>query len=110
MGSCLSWNYLWNQGQVDSAIDEFTKAVEFAPASAFPLRALANVYEDRQEWSKAQSFYERALELEPDSVVANMNLARMFKEIGDLKLAKTYADRALFLDSEYEAARSLLNR
>ena len=103
-------HYLWDQGEADAAVQEFRKGVVADAASAFPLRALAGVYEARQEWQQAENLYERALKLEPDNIVVNMSLGRMMQKKGDRKLARIYLERALFLDPEYDAARDLLNQ
>ena len=90
-------------------IAEFEQAVKSAPDRAFSLWALANFYEDRQDWDQAEALYRRALDLEPDDVVANMNFARMLKRKGALGDARQYAERALYLDPDYGAAKSLLS-
>jgi Tfp pilus assembly protein PilF len=93
---------------MDEAIAEFERAQKSEPGRAFPLWSLANVYEDRGDWAKAEQLYKLALEREPDDVVANMNFGRMLKKKGDPGLAKVYLARALLLDPDYEAAKTLL--
>jgi Tfp pilus assembly protein PilF len=73
-----------------------------------PLWTLANLYESREEWAKAQELYERALDLEPDAAVPNMNFGRMLMKKGDPAAAKVYLRRALLLKPSYQGARSLL--
>jgi Tfp pilus assembly protein PilF len=93
---------------MDEAIAEFDHARKSEPERAFPLWSLANIYEDRGDWAKAEQLYASALEREPDDVVANMNFGRMLKKKGEPGIAKLYLERALLLDPDYEAAKTLL--
>lgn len=108
MGTRVSWKPLVVRGDMVAAIGAFEHARKSEPNRAFPLWSLANVYEDREDWEKAEQLYELALEREPDDVVANMNFGRMLEKKGEPAKAQVFLERALLLDPDYETARALL--
>jgi tetratricopeptide (TPR) repeat protein len=85
---------LAQQGRLDDAIAEFTKAVAMTPAYAPAFSNLGNAYRERGRLAEALAAYERALAIDPEYWVAHQNLGVLYKQMGRLGEAVEHFKKA----------------
>jgi tetratricopeptide (TPR) repeat protein len=103
-------NYLWRVKEIPAAIIECEWAHYAQPESPLPLWYLGNLYQARQEWARAESFYQRALAIAPDDFNTNKSMGRMFLNMGRIEQARVYLERTLLLNPDDRRAQELLER
>jgi Flp pilus assembly protein TadD len=102
---------LFVEGEFESAVSEFEKAVEtgvtkYKPEEAY--MALGNTYLELGRCDEAIEMQTRALEIDGDSVSAWVNLGAAYRLRGDLDEAEECYSKALDIDPEYAQLRSSL--
>jgi tetratricopeptide (TPR) repeat protein len=92
----------------DSAITDFTKAIELKPNndSAYTNRGAA--YYEKAEFDRAIADFTKAIDLNPKSALAYCNLGWTYEAMGDEREAIVHYRKALKLDPSLEAARDNL--
>lgn len=73
---------LAQQGQLDQAITEFSRAVALHPGYAPAYSNLGNAYREKGMTAEAVAAYERAVALDPDYWIAHQNLGALYKQMG----------------------------
>jgi Flp pilus assembly protein TadD len=95
-------------GDLDGALDAFTRAVAAAPASALAHNKLGTAYVDLQRWDEAFSEFSKAVQLDPRYAPAHSNLGNVYRERGRLDEAVTCYQRAIAADPDYWVAHQNL--
>ena len=87
-----------SKGDFDSAVADYTKAIEMDPKSpeAFLGRGLA--YSNKQSYDLAIADFDKAIELRPKNVAAYANRGAALEKKGDLDRAVTDYDKALEIE------------
>ena len=111
-----------DQGEVERAIDDYTKAIDLNPnyANAYNNRGL--VYENKGEVERAIEDFNRAIQLNPNLAETHNNRALTYKDQGEIERAindfnraiqlkpddaKTYYNRALTYKDQGEIERAI---
>lgn len=69
----ISGDKLFEAGDLDGAVREFTRALELNPADLNVLNSLAVCYGHQQNWDLALETFGRVLKLDPDNLMAHFN-------------------------------------
>lgn len=103
-----AWNNLGilsaREGDADSAIVDFQRALEIDPAHSVALLNLGNAYRQKRDWATARSTLERAVALNPDDPEANYALGMVYAQLNDTHLAHKYLTKALAIRPVYPEA------
>lgn len=81
-------NALADQGSLDEAYAEFSKAADLATRRPEPLVALADVCNRQSRYEKARDLSRRALDIDPDGTAARYQLGLALRGLGDRDGAK----------------------
>jgi tetratricopeptide (TPR) repeat protein len=100
-------NVYMNQGQPDSAVEHYQKAVALDPGSADYHFSLGNALSRARQIDESVLEYKRALEIKPDYAEANNNLAYTLLQSGQVADAITYFQQAVKIQPTYEAYYNL---
>src|SRR3989454_7333276 len=73
---------LAQQGRLDEAIAEVSKALSLRPTYAPAYSNLGNAYREKGMLPEALVAYERALAVDPDYSIAHQNLGILYKQMG----------------------------
>ncbi|MCX6353535.1 MAG: tetratricopeptide repeat protein [Candidatus Aureabacteria bacterium] len=103
----LAVSYL-RKGQVDQAIKEFEKVLEFHPRTPKLHYNLGMLYSQKGDEKKAFDEYEKEIALDPEFPAANNNAGRILYEKGDLTRAEKYFKKAVKSDPRYYLAMNNL--
>jgi tetratricopeptide (TPR) repeat protein len=76
-------------GKPDYALQWWVKAIEYEPTYINPYFNIANVYEDRDDYTNAEKFFLKAQQLAPDDFRTCFNLARIYSKMGAWEKALT---------------------
>ena len=127
---------LWNEGQIDAALLQLSRAAArfpddadliFAKSEAYNKAATeqtkqlleesvgsslsdliyGNIYAEESEWTKAEGHLRRAIERDPRSFDARLKLAHVYLEQGHLAAAKEPLDEAMRLAPNSASALAL---
>jgi tetratricopeptide (TPR) repeat protein len=83
------------QGNTDGAISTYKNALRNAPSDVDFNILLGELYESKQDWSNAKSYYQKALLVQPENPLAANDMAYAIVQTdGNLDLALTLAQRA----------------
>ncbi|MFA6091364.1 MAG: tetratricopeptide repeat protein [Elusimicrobiota bacterium] len=86
---------LSNQGGYDAALQEYEKAVELDPQSAFVLQQAAELAMEMGRLDKAQAFAVRLSSIAPESTEAALLQGHVSWAVGDLPAAQSSFERVL---------------
>lgn len=107
LGHAVSWDELFQQaqslhkqGQLDRAIELYTRCVEQAPDRAEPYYKRANALNGLGRLESALADYDRAISLNPSHAYALCNRGSVLERLGRRDEAIASFDRALELDPE----------
>ena len=92
----------------DSAIADFTKAIELKPNDASAYTNRGSAHYEKAEFDRAIADLNKALEINPKSALAYCNLGWTYEAIGDEREAIAHYRKALEIDPSLEAARDNL--
>jgi TonB family protein len=96
-------------GDFDSAITDFTKAIELkSEASAFLSRGLA--FHSKKKYDLAVADYDKVIELNPKDASAYLNRGNSFEQMGNVEKAVADFKKALEIDAGNETAKASLQR
>lgn len=76
-------------GKPDYALQWWIKAIEYDPTYINPYFNIANIYEDRDDYAKAEQYFMQAQRLAPDDFRTCFNLARIYSKTGAWEKALT---------------------
>lgn len=83
------------RGEIDQAIATCQQAIQYLPSAPQLYSLLAQLYESKRDWTKAQEAYQKTLALKPGDPVAANNLANvMLQNGGNLDVAMSLAETA----------------
>jgi len=94
---------LAQQGRLDEAIAEFSKALQLQPTYAPAYSNLGNAYRAKGMLPEAVAAYERALAIDPDYAIAHQNLGILYKQMGRVGEAVDHFKRATRLSLRRQA-------
>src|SRR5436189_793975 len=94
---------LAQQGRLDEAIAEFSKALQLHPTYASAYSNLGNAYRAKGMLPEALAAYERALAIDPDYAIAHQNLGILYKQMGRVGEAVDHFKRATRLSLRRQA-------
>jgi len=93
------------KGELDQAIDDFTKAIELDPKLAFAYNNRGNVYRKKGNYDQAISDYTKAIEIAPAETQIYINRAyAYYEDKGAFDLALTDFDKAIELNPNLASA------
>lgn len=96
-------------GDFDSAINDFTKAIELkSEASAFLSRGFA--LHSKKKYDLAIADFDKAVELNPKDASAYVNRGNSYEQMGNLEKAVADFKKALEIDAANEAAQNAVQR
>jgi len=103
-----AWNNLGilaaREGDPESAIADFQRALEIDPAHSIALLNLGNAYRQKRDWALARSTLERAVALNPEDPEANYGLGMVYAQLNDTDRAYDYLAKALSIRPLYPEA------
>jgi tetratricopeptide (TPR) repeat protein len=107
-----TWPDAWNnlgmlaaqEGDSETAIQDFQKAIRQNPSHVIAIENLGNVYRAERRWAEARTTLERALKIDADNADANYSLGMVFAQQDDTERAYQYLERALTLRPAYPQA------
>ncbi len=106
-----SWAYeLYQQGDLEGAIEKYKRAVEADPAFAEPRLNLAKLFLSNKRYEEAIGAYRAYLELNPDDADALLNLGNACLESGRPVEAATAYARVIELEPSNPTAHFNLGR
>ncbi len=97
-------------GEFDSAISDYTKAIEMDPKSAESLIGRGLAYVKKLSFDLAIADYDKAIELKPKSATAFANRGAAFEKKGNTEKAVADYDKALELEPANEFVKSGADR
>src|SRR2546426_10443556 len=97
---------LAQQGRLDEAIAEFSKALSLRPTYAPAYSNLGNAYREKGMLPEALVAYERALAIDPDYAIAHRNLGILYKQMGRVGDAVDHFKKATRLSARRSAGGS----
>jgi tetratricopeptide (TPR) repeat protein len=89
------------KGDVDRAIQEFTRAIELRPDDAMAYCNRGGAYGDRGEWDSAVRDLLRAAQIDPNLVIAHYNLGNVYGARGEWDRAVEAYTKAIELQPDY---------
>ena len=90
------------QGNSDSAIGEFTRAIELDPGYYYAYYNRALVYYQSGKLESSLADYKKAMELHPDNVYWTIERGFLYMQLGDREKAIIDLERAQELGLPYE--------
>ncbi len=103
-------NALYEQGQMDEAIDSFGKALYLKPDYAEAWNGMGNALYNQGTIDGAIACFHKAIKSRPDLTEAYVRLGNMLREQGDLDGATENFHKALALNPDYASAYIGLGR
>ncbi len=91
---------LKKEGNLDSAIEELSKALQLHPNSILVLNNLARIYESRKEFDRAITYYKRVIQLQPANGIAHAKLAKAMMGQKNIQGAIANYQKALTLQPD----------
>jgi len=105
--SNLGLRYL-NEGRVDEAIEEFKKALELVPDSAYMISNLGTAYMKAGQFDEALKMFRKAVDLEPGTAAHHANLGGLLLDMKQYAAAARQLETAVELDPGTSEAYSNL--
>jgi tetratricopeptide (TPR) repeat protein len=103
-----AWNNLGilaaREGNTESAVADFQRALEIDPAHSIALLNLGNAYRQEKDWARAKNTLERALALNFEDPEANYSLGMVYAQLNDTDRAQEYLTNAIALRPVYPEA------
>lgn len=105
-----AWDYIRRglrakaEGQMEEAIQEYSKAIDKDPRNAAAYNNRGIVYDDLEQYERAIEDYDKAIELNPNNVLAYNNRGVAYDNLGEYEKAIEDYDKAIKLDPDYAAA------
>lgn len=94
--------------QYEEAIQNYKKAIEFAPRWKFPINNLATAFHDlsrvkrdRKLLDSSIFYYQKCLEIDPKFAGAHKNLGKAYWNLGQARLAKQQYLKGIFFNPAY---------
>lgn len=100
--------YHQQRGQLELALDAFTRSIDRDEKDLLARNALAAVYAQQGRYSEAKDMLRATIDKHPDVAQTYNNLGYVHYLEGSHKLAISYFERALMLDQKDERARNNL--
>ena len=97
-------------GAFDSAIADYTKAIEMDPKSAEAIMGRGLAYANKQSYDLAIADYDKAIELKPKNVAAFANRGAAYEKKGDTEKAVADYDKAVELEPTNEFVKAGADR
>jgi tetratricopeptide (TPR) repeat protein len=72
----------YNNGELDTAIAHFTKAIQLKPDDAFAYGNRGSAYDHKGHYDQAIADYSKAIELKPDDAIAYGSRGLTYEELG----------------------------
>ncbi len=72
-----------NQGDLDKALEIYTRALDVAPGSAAVLNNIGSVHMAKKEYDQAREWFEKAIQAAPQLIPALYNMACLYSLTGD---------------------------
>jgi hypothetical protein len=85
-------------GNMDSALDHYTKALELDPALAEAANNIAFIHRHERRYGEAETFCRKALAIDENLAEAHVNLAYILAETGRFEGTLASAERAIGLN------------
>jgi tetratricopeptide (TPR) repeat protein len=96
------------KNEPDTAINNYTKAMEMEPNNYESWFGLGMCYKNKKNYDKAIEYYEKAISLNPACYPAFINLGNIYKLKNDLyKAIEHYKKAILFNQNDYDVYNSL---
>jgi tetratricopeptide (TPR) repeat protein len=103
-----AWNNLGllaaREGNTDSAIEYFRRALQIDPQHSIALQNLGNAYRQKRDWPQARHALEQSLALNADDPEANYSLGMVYAQQNDTAHAYEYLQKALAVRPVYPEA------
>ncbi|MBD2771519.1 tetratricopeptide repeat protein [Iningainema tapete] len=99
---------LYEQGDLNAAIEAYQKIVNQAPntpAAASALNNLGNILKDQDKLEAAINFYQQAIQLNPNHAAYHHNLATTLCDQGNIEAAIKSYQQALNIQPDFAAAK-----
>lgn len=90
----------FNNGEFESAIQQFDKAIDINPQTAEAYFYRGFVFARLDDFDQAIADYDQAILLEPQYVEAYLNRARVYDDLGEIDLAIADFDQAILLNPQ----------
>jgi tetratricopeptide (TPR) repeat protein len=87
----------FGEGKLDSAIEEYNRALELDPKLIDALHGLAQAYHARQDFYRTIEAARRILVLEPDDILAWTTISRAYQRLGMVQEAEEAGNKARIL-------------
>jgi len=97
-------------GDLDKAVEHFSRAIEINPRYAAANHNLANTYFRKKEFEKAIEHYQKAVELRSGLWQSHRELSRVYYTIGEKDLAKQELEKAIEINPEDETLQQLMQQ
>ncbi len=95
-----------SKGEFDSALTDYTKAIEMNAASPEAFLGRGMAYANKQSFDLAVADYNKAIELKPKYSAAYENRAESFEKKGEKEKAVADYDKAVEFESSNESAKA----
>lgn len=105
-----AWDYIRRglrakaEGQMEEAIQEYSKAIDKDPRNAAAYNNRGIVYDDLEQYERAIEDYDKAIELDSNNVLAYNNRGVAYDNLGQYEKAIEDYDKAIKLDPDYDSA------
>lgn len=103
-GLNLSGALLLAEGKLDVAESRFFESISSDPELAAPYNNLGNIYQEREDFARAETFYRHAVARDPSNVEAWSNLGAVLNRLIRYQEAERICRHALTLDPEHPGA------
>ncbi len=87
----------FGEGKLDSAIEEYNRALELDPKLIDALHGLAQAYHAREDFHRTIEAARRILVLEPDDILAWTTISRAYQRLGMIPEAEEAGNKARIL-------------
>jgi tetratricopeptide (TPR) repeat protein len=87
----------FGEGKLDSAIEEYNRALELDPTLIDALHGLAQAYHAKEDFNRTIEAARRILVLEPDDILAWTTISRAYQRLGMIPEAEEAGNKARIL-------------
>ena len=95
---------LYNQGQLQQALEQSVKLLEKYPESAVLFNIQGALFQGLRQFDLSQEAYGKAIAIKPDFAESFYNMGNAFRDQGDLKSAIAAYSKALVIKPDYAEA------
>ena len=95
-----------SKGEFDSALADYTKAIEMNPLSPQAFLGRGMAYANKQSYDLAVADYDKAIELKPKNSAAYENRAEALEKKGNKEMALADYDKAVEFEPSNESAKA----